>query len=120
MKRARAPGTKRTNYALKPTAGVCLPSSSYAFAAAAQRSVRCMKRTLGVILLLLLVFIAALFASAPLLASYDARRVAQHRSPIFCWSHWIGRDWDALDGGSMICRGFGYELTVKHEIVSAT
>jgi hypothetical protein len=79
-----------------------------------------MKRTLGAILLLLLVLVAALFASAPLLASYDARRVAQHRSPIFCWSHWIGRDWEALDGGSMIYRGFGYELTAKHKIVSSS
>jgi hypothetical protein len=78
-----------------------------------------MKRTLGVILLLLLVLIAAVFASAPLLASYDARRVAQHKTPIFCWSHWIGGDWEMLDGGSTIYRGFGYELTAKHKIVSA-
>ena len=70
---------------------------------------------------LFVLIIAAIlpFAFSPLLASCDARRVAQHRSPLFCWSHWVGRDWEMLDGGSMIYRGFGYELTAKHKIVGS-
>ena len=70
---------------------------AFSLAAAHLVLVRCMKRALGTILLVLVAFIAALFASAPLLALDDARRVAQRRSPIFCWSHWIGRDWEMLD-----------------------
>lgn len=78
-----------------------------------------MRRKVIATLSVLAVLIVSLFAFAPLLASYDAGRVAEHRSPLFCWSHWIGRDWEMLDGGSMIYRGFGYELTAKHKIVDS-
>jgi hypothetical protein len=78
-----------------------------------------MRRKLITTLATLVALVISLFAFAPLLASHDAHRVAQHRAPLFCWSHWIGRDWEMLDGGSMIYRGFGYELTAKHKIVSA-
>jgi hypothetical protein len=55
-----------------------------------------------------------LFACAPLLAPYDARRVAQHQEPLFCWSRWFGQRWEMLDGGTEIYRGFGYEVLAKH------
>jgi hypothetical protein len=59
------------------------------------------------------------FVCAPLLARVDACRLAAHHPPAFCWSHWIGRDWEMLDGGSMIYRGFGYEITAKHKILDS-
>ena len=76
-----------------------------------------MRRKLIAALVGLVVLVLSLFAFAPLLASHDVQRVAQHRAPLFCWSHWVGRDWEMLDGGSRIYRGFGYELTAKHKIV---
>jgi hypothetical protein len=46
-----------------------------------------------------LVVVFSVYAIAPLLASVDARRVAQQRGPMFCWSHWFERDSLLSDGG---------------------
>jgi hypothetical protein len=78
-----------------------------------------MQRNLLASLVVLIIVAIVPFAFSPFLASCDARRVAQHRSPLFCWSHWLGRDWEILDGGSIIYRGFGYELTAKHKIIGS-
>lgn len=77
------------------------------------------KLRLTISLAVLLTFLVCLFAFAPLLARYDARRLASGGEPIFCWSHWIGRDWEMLDGGTRIYRGFGYELLAKHRIIGS-
>jgi hypothetical protein len=66
----------------------------------------------------ILITVFLLFAFALVLASYDAKRVAAHEQPVFCWSRWVGAREAYLDGGSEIHRGFGYEVIAKHRIIA--
>ena len=76
-------------------------------------------RTIAVTLAAVIGVFALLFALAPLFASFDARRIAAHRQPVFCWSRWFGAQAAFLDGGSELYRGLGYEIVAKHRIIEA-
>lgn len=75
-------------------------------------------RAMFVIVAGIAVMLLLAFGFAPLLASYDVRRVAAHQEPTFCWSRWVGAEQSYLDGGTRIHRGFGYEVLAKHRIIS--
>jgi hypothetical protein len=77
------------------------------------------RRTLLTVIGTVAALVVLLFVLAPVLASFDAHRVAAHRAPAFCWSRWMGARQTYLDGGSEIHRGFGYEVVAKHRIIAA-
>jgi hypothetical protein len=73
-----------------------------------------MRRALLAILGILVTAMVLLYALAPILASYDLRRITAHRRPIF--ARLSGEE---LDGGTILYRGFGYDLEAKHRIIPA-
>ena len=77
------------------------------------------KRTVIVTVSVVAAVVVVLFALSPVFASYDARRIQLDKDPLFCWSHWIGRDLFYADGGSVAYRGFGYTVKRKHRLISA-
>jgi hypothetical protein len=73
-----------------------------------------MRRTVPVILATATIAIILVYAFAPVVASYDVRRVERHEKPIF--AHYAG---GFLDGGTILYEGPGYEIQAKHRPIGA-
>jgi hypothetical protein len=84
-----------------------------------------MRRKLAWVAVFIIALVICAFLFSPLLARFDAARVARHDEPIFCWSRWVALiplpatrafQRGLLDGGTQFYDGFGYLLTAKHRI----